>query len=407
MTINKIAGSVTVSKGFKANGIHCGIRKNKTKKDLAVIISDVQANVAAVYTQNLIKGAPITITKKNIVNGVARAIICNSGNANTCNADGIEIAEKMCELVADATNIAKTDVVIASTGVIGQALDISVIEKGIPSLISGLNNTNGGTNAAEAIMTTDTVPKECAVSFELDGKLCHLGGIAKGVGMINPNMATLLVFLTTDVAISSSLLQNAISDDVKGTFNMVSVDGDTSTNDMLVILANGLAENNLITTTDSNYAIFCKALNIVTEDLCRKIAFDGEGATKLIQCDVINAKDLVSARKAAKSVISSALLKSALNASDANWGRVLCALGYSGATLNPEKIDVSFESQNGTILVCKNGYGVDFDENIATKILSATTVIVNINLNDGDFKASAWGCDLTEEYVRINGGYRT
>jgi glutamate N-acetyltransferase/amino-acid N-acetyltransferase len=407
MSIKKIEGSVTISKGFTANGIHCGIRKNKTKKDLALILSDREANVAAVYTQNLIKGAPIKITKKNIANGKARAIICNSGNANTCNADGIEIAEKMCALLADAANISKDDVVVASTGVIGQPLDINVIAAGIPALITGLNKSDGGSSAAEAIMTTDTVCKQCAVSFEIDGKTCHLGGIAKGVGMINPNMATLLVFLTSDAAISPDMLQKAISEDVKGTFNMVSVDGDTSTNDMLVILANGAAQNKMIDDNNSDYLTFAKALNVVTEDLCRKIAFDGEGATKLIQCNVCGASDLISARKAAKSVISSALLKSALNASDANWGRVLCALGYSGAELDPEKIDVSFESKNGSVLVCSKGYGVSFDENEATKILSATNIIISINLNMGEFKASAWGCDLTEEYVRINGGYRT
>jgi glutamate N-acetyltransferase/amino-acid N-acetyltransferase len=406
MSIEIISGGITAPIGFTANGVHCGIRKNKSKRDLALILSDRLANSAAVYTQNLVKGAPIAITKSNLANGKARAIICNSGNANTCNADGAMIAQKMCSLVAETLNISSNDIIIASTGVIGQPLDISVIESGIPGLVSGLSSESGNF-AAEAIMTTDTVKKECSVTFELDGKKCTIGGIAKGVGMINPGMATLLVFLTTDVSISTEMLQQAISEDVKDTFNMVCVDGDTSTNDMLAIMANGAACNNEIKQEGLGYSKFCEALRVVTSDLCRKIAADGEGATKLIRCDVLGAVDKISARLAAKSVISSALLKAALNSSDANWGRVLCALGYSGAKLSPEKIDLTFKSEYGTIDVCKGGYGLPFDEIVATKVLNASEVVVHVNLNDGQYSATAWGCDLTEEYVRINGGYRT
>ena len=314
-------------KGFKANGVLCGIRKNRTKRDLAVILSDVPASAAAVYTKNLVKGAPLTVTKNNISDGKAQAVICNSGNANTCNANGIEIAEQMCELLAKSASIFANDVIVASTGVIGQPLDIEPIAKGIPALVAGLSS-DGGKDAAEGLMTTDTIMKEVAVSFTVGGKECKIGGIAKGSGMIHPNMATMLVFITTDAAISSQMLQKALSSDVTNTFNMVSVDGDTSTNDMVTVLANGMAENTEIICEGEDFNEFMKALNTVTVHLCRMIAADGEGATKLLECKVSGGSDEKTAKTVAKSVICSSLLKAAMFGADANWGRVLCAIGY-------------------------------------------------------------------------------
>ncbi len=401
-----ISGGVCAAKGFSANGIHCGIRKNRSKRDLALIFSEKKANAAAVYTTNLVKGAPLTVTKKNISNGTAQAIICNSGNANTCNANGVEIAEQTCELLGKELNIDSSDVVVASTGVIGLPLDIAPIKNGIPELVLGLEN-NKSAEAAEGIMTTDTRMKEVAVSFEIGGKTCKIGGIAKGSGMIHPNMATMLVFITTDCAISSEMLQKALSSDIESTFNMVSVDGDTSTNDMVVVLANGMAENAEITTDGEDFATFMQALNTVTVDLCRKIAGDGEGATKLLECSVTGAKDLKVAKTVAKSVICSSLTKAAMFGADANWGRVLCAIGYSGAKVNVEKIDVSFKSDKGEIAVCKNGAGVDFSEEIAKEILLQSEIEIKVDLNDGEFSSTAWGCDLTYDYVKINGDYRT
>jgi glutamate N-acetyltransferase/amino-acid N-acetyltransferase len=400
-----IADGVCSPKGFKCSGVHCGIRKNKTKKDLALIVSDVQCNSAAVYTTNLVKGAPLIVTKNNLHNGKAQAIICNSGNANTCNANGIEIAEGICKLVEENTNIPKEDVIVASTGVIGQPLSIEPFIKAMPSLIAKLGNNSN--DASAAIMTTDTVRKEIGVSFNINGKECKIGGIAKGSGMIHPNMATLLVFLTTDVAISSEMLQKCISEDVKKSFNMVSVDGDTSTNDMLTILANGLAKNKEITTENENYYIFAKALNTVTTYLCKQIAKDGEGATKLIICEVGGAIDDENARIVAKSIVTSSLTKAAMFGSDANWGRVLCAIGYSKAKLDINKVDVHFSSNEGMIKVCENGAGVDFDEEIAKKILLQNEIKIIVGLNQGEGTSTAWGCDLTYEYVKINGDYRT
>ncbi|MDR3186753.1 MAG: bifunctional glutamate N-acetyltransferase/amino-acid acetyltransferase ArgJ [Christensenellaceae bacterium] len=405
MNISIIEGGVTAPKGFLASGIHCGIRKNKTKKDLALIISDRPAYAAAVYTQNIVKGAPLIVTKKNIANKTARAVICNSGNANTCNPNGIEIAEKMCSLVATATGVSDTDVIVASTGVIGQPLDCNIIERAMCNLVNGLGNNSK--DASEAIMTTDTKRKEIAVRFELDGKACSIGGIAKGSGMIHPNMATLLVFLTTDVAICPSLLQEAIDDDVKHSFNMVSIDGDTSTNDMMCILANGAAMNAEITKNDSNFETYKAALKLVTTQLCKMIAKDGEGAKKLIECAVYGGKSESVAKDVAKSVIKSSLLKAAIGGADANWGRVLCAIGYSGVNLDITKIDVTFKSVNGSVNVCKNGVGVQFDEILAREILLADEITIDIELNDGAFTATAWGCDLTEGYVEINGQYRS
>ena len=400
-----ISGGVCAAKGFTANGVHCGIRKNREKKDLALIFSEVKASAAAVYTTNLVKGAPLTVTKSHLANGYAQAIICNSGNANTCNANGIEIAEEMSDLIANELKISSSDIVVASTGVIGQPLDITPIKNGIPSLVEGLGLN--GDAAAEGIMTTDTVSKEVAVSFEIDGVECKIGGIAKGSGMIHPNKATMLVFITTDCAICPKMLQKALSSDITDTFNMVSVDGDTSTNDMVCILANGMAGNTEIVADDEKFETFMKALNTVTVHLCRMIAGDGEGATKLLECSVTGAKTKDIAKVVAKSVICSSLTKAAMFGADANWGRVLCAIGYSGADVDVNKIDVAFSSAAGTIDVCKNGAGVNFSEEIAKKILLEKEINIIIELNDGDCSATAWGCDLTYDYVKINGDYRT
>ena len=403
--LKEIQGGVCAAKGFTANGVHCGIRKNKTKRDLALIYSETLANAAATYTTNLVKGAPLTVTKNNIQDGKAQAVICNSGNANTCNANGIEIAEQTCALIANAVGISEKDVVVASTGVIGQPLDITPIQNGIPALVEGLGTHSD--YACEGIMTTDLSKKEIAFEFTAGGKVCHIGGIAKGSGMIHPNMATMLVFVTTDCAISSQMLQKALSADVKDSFNMISIDGDTSTNDMLSILANGMAGNEKITTENEDYAEFCKALNAVTTYLCRKIAADGEGATKLLECKVCGAKDESAAKTVAKSVICSSLFKAAMFGADANWGRVLCAIGYSGADVDVNKVGVAFKSVKGSIAVCENGAGVAFSEEKAKEILLESEIEVLITLGDGDGKATAWGCDLTYDYVKINGDYRT
>ena len=401
-----ISGGVCAAKGFTANGIHCGIRKNRTKRDLALVLSEIPAHAAAVYTTNLVKGAPLTVTRNHIANGVAQAVICNSGNANTCNANGIEIAEEMSALVAQQLGVAADDVVVASTGVIGQPLDIAPIASGIPALAEGLC-VEGASAAAEAIMTTDTIAKEVAVEFELDGKTCHLGGMAKGSGMIHPNMATMLVFITTDCAISAQMLQKALSSDIQATFNMLSVDGDTSTNDMVTILANGMAGNDEIVAEDEDFAAFMKALNTITVSLCRTIAGDGEGATKLLECTVSGADTLEAAKTAAKSVICSSLFKAAMFGADANWGRVLCAIGYSGADVDVNKVDVSFRSAKGQVCVCKDGAGIPFSEEIAKEILLEKEIDIVISVGDGPYTASAWGCDLTYDYVKINGDYRT
>ncbi|MBO7252168.1 MAG: bifunctional glutamate N-acetyltransferase/amino-acid acetyltransferase ArgJ [Oscillospiraceae bacterium] len=401
-----IEGGVCAAKGFTANGIHCGIRKNHTKKDLALILSSVPASAAAVYTTNLVKGAPLTVTKNHIANGMAQAVICNSGNANTCNANGIEIAEAMSDLVAKQLNIAAADVIVASTGVIGQPLSIDPIAAGMEALAAGLSE-EGGKAAAEAIMTTDTVMKEVAVEFTVGGKTCHIGGIAKGSGMIHPNMATMLVFITTDAAITPDMLQKALSGDIANTFNMVSVDGDTSTNDMVTVLANGLAGNAVIDAEGTDFETFMKALNTVTIALCRKIAGDGEGATKLLECKVTGSEDVETAKIVAKSVICSSLLKAAMFGADANWGRVLCAIGYSGAKVDVNKVDVAFRSTAGTVAVCKNGAGIPFSEEVAKQVLLEKEIEILVELNSGDAAATAWGCDLTYDYVKINGDYRT
>ena len=401
----QINGGVCAAKGFSANGVLCGIRKNRTKRDLALIMSEVPASAAAVYTKNLVKGAPLTVTKNNIQNGVAQAVICNSGNANTCNANGIEIAEQMCNLVADATGVKSTDVIVASTGVIGQPLSIDPIANKINDLASGLGDNSD--LACEAIMTTDTKKKEIAFEFEIGNTICKIGGIAKGSGMIHPNMATMLVFVTTDCAISAEMLDKALKTDVETSFNMVSVDGDTSTNDMVSVMANGLAGNELISSEGANFDAFCEALHAVTSYLCKSIAADGEGATKLLECTVSGAVDDINARIIAKSVICSSLFKAAMFGADANWGRVLCAIGYSGANVDVSKVDVSFESIKGRIDVCKNGAGIPFSEEKAKEILLESEIKIIIGVGEGNGKAIAWGCDLTYDYVKINGDYRT
>ena len=404
--MKKISSSVCAPLGFRANGVHCGIRKNKTKRDLSLIVSDVKASAACVYTTNLVKGAPITVTKSHVADGFAQAIICNSGNANTCNANGVEIAEQMCALVERHTGISAEDVVVASTGVTGQVLAIEPIAAGMPALAEGLS-ASGGNLAAQGIMTTDTIAKEIAFSFEIDGVQCKIGAIGKGVGMINPNMATMLIFITTDVAITPAMLQKALSADVKDTFNMVSVDGDTSTNDMVCVLANGMAGNREIAEPGKAFGVFRKALNQVTTYLCRCIAKDGEGATKLLECKVSGARSKNAAKIIAKSVIQSSLFKAAMFGADANWGRVLCAVGYSGADVDVSKIDVAFKSRAGMLAVCKNGSGVEFSEEIAKQVLGEDEIQVLIECNDKNGKAVAWGCDLTYDYVKINGDYRT
>ena len=399
------AGGVCAAKGFQASGVHCGIRKNQTKKDLALIFSAVPAKAAAVYTTNAVKGAPLLVTRQHLENGMAQAVICNSGNANTCNANGVEIAEQMCALAAEQLHIDANDVLVASTGVIGKVLDIQPIAEGIPPLVKNLGMNSK--DAAHAIMTTDTTIKEIAVEFEVGGVVCRLGGIAKGSGMIHPDMATMLVFLTTDCAISAQMLKKALSSDVTQTFNMLSIDGDTSTNDMVTVMANGLAGNAEISEEGKAFDTFMKALNTVTVHLCRSIAADGEGATKLLECVVTGAKDEAQAKIAAKSVVCSSLLKAAMFGADANWGRVLCALGYSKAGIDPQTVDVSFRSKAGEIVVCEKGAGVDFSEEKAKEVLLESEIEILVCLNSGNAKATAWGCDLTYDYVKINGDYRT
>lgn len=400
-------GGVTSPKGFQANGIHCGIRKNKDKKDLMLILSETECDAAAVYTKNLVYGAPITVTRKNLANGKARAVICNSGIANTCNADGVEKAQAMCDLAAEYTGVSPNDVIVGSTGVIGQPIDLEPIQNGMQELADGLS-TDGSDAAAEAIMTTDTIKKHISVSFDLDGKTCTIGAIAKGSGMIHPNMATMLSFITTDANITAACLKSALLWCVERTYNMLSVDGDTSTNDTVAIMANGLCENSRIESADSeNYQKFCRALFKICNYVVCMLAKDGEGATKLVLCEVNNAKTEEIAKTCAKSVIRSPLVKTAMFGSDANWGRVLCALGYAGADIDVTKIDVSFVSRKGEIFVCRNGAGIEFSEEKAKEILLEDEITIKVDLNDGEFSATAYGCDLTYEYVKINGDYRT
>ncbi len=401
-----INNGVCAPKGFRASGVYCGIRKNRSKSDLALIVSDTVCSAAAVFTQNKIKGAPIFVMQKHLENGTAQVMICNSGNANTCNTGGVELAEQTCELVAKQLGIVTTDVMVASTGVIGVPMTIEPFEKGVPEAVQSLSY-DGSDLAALAIMTTDTVKKELAIEFEIGGKMCHIGSIAKGSGMINPNMATMLCFITTDVAISASMLQKALSADVQDTFNQISVDGDTSTNDTVFIMANGLAGNHTITKEGKDFDIFQTALHIINAAQAKLIAKDGEGATKIIECMLKGAPDVQTARTISKSVINSSLVKTAMFGEDANWGRVLCAMGYADAEFDISNSDVFLKSSAGEIQVCQNAQGVNFSEEKAKEILSQKEIIISIDLKCGTASAMAWGCDLTYDYVKINGDYRT
>lgn len=408
-----INGGICAAKGFKASGIYCGIKESKTEKnyhknDICLYVSDAVCTTAAVYTQNKVKGAPILVTKSNLEKSGNKsiAVIANSKNANTCNADGIVKAEKMCELVANELNVPKEQVIVASTGVIGLALPIEPIEKAVPILAENLDY-NGNAEAASAIMTTDTVMKEYSVEFEIDGKICRIGGMAKGSGMIHPNMATTLNFITTDAAISCEMLQAALNEIVKITYNCLSIDGDTSTNDMVCLMANGLAENKTINNFSNEYEIFKSALYEVMANLTRMLAKDGEGATKLVMCSVDGAKDIDTAITCAKSVICSPLVKTAMYGADANCGRILAAIGYADINIDPFKIDVSYVSSKGAIDVCKGGYVMNFSEEKAKEILLDDEITIKVNLNDGNFGITAYGCDLTYDYVKINGDYRT
>ena len=403
-----ITGGVTAAKGFKASGVHAGVKVGSSpdKNDLAMILCDTEAAAAGVYTMNRVKAAPIYVTMEHLENGVARGIISNSGNANACAPLGHENAVKMCQAAAAATGLRGEDFIVASTGVIGQTLNIAAIEKACPTLASLLSR-DGSMEAAHAIMTTDTVPKEIAVSFEIGGKEVRLGGIAKGSGMIHPNMGTMLCFLTTDCAITPDVLQGALYDVAKITFNRVSVDGDTSTNDSCVILASAQAGNPVIDWKSEDYEVFLEALRFVCTELAKKIAGDGEGATKLVTCTVSGSRSDEAAEKLAMEVIKSSLVKAAMFGADANWGRVICAMGYSKAPFRPEYVDVSFASAAGEIQVCRAGEGLEFDEDLAKKILTQSEVEIRVNVNEGEHSVTAWGCDLTYDYVKINGDYRT
>ena len=409
MEFKLIDGGVCAAKGFKASGLYCGIKNNPTKKnDIALLLSDVVCNTAGVYTQNKVKGAPVIVTKKNLEKsgGKAIAVIVNSKNANTCNADGEEKAEKMCSMTAEALGIKPCEVVVASTGVIGQILPIEPIEKAIPLLKEKLSY-EGNEEAAVAIMTTDTFKKEYAVEFALGGKVCRMGGMAKGSGMIHPNMATTLNFITTDAAISAEMVKKALSEIVKITYNCLSVDGDQSTNDTCMLMANGLSGNAEITAEGGDYEIFKSALYEVMSNLTRMLAKDGEGATKLLTCVCKGAPDLDTAIIVAKSVIRSPLFKCAMFGEDATWGRILCAIGYAEAEFDINKVSVDLSSKAGKIHVCENGAGVEFSEDEAKKVLSEDEIFIDINLFEGEKEATAWGCDLTYDYVKINGDYRT
>lgn len=405
----KINGGVCAAEGFSACGIHSGLRKNASRLDLALIKADVQCNAAGVYTKNKVFAAPVGVTREHLKNGTAQAIICNSGNANACTSDGYETANKTCAALSEAIGIPEDDIVVASTGVIGISLDTTPIVNALPTLIQNLSHSEEASDmAASAIMTTDTKKKEYAYSFEIGGKTVKLGGICKGSGMIHPNMGTMLCFITTDCAISSDLLHTALLSAVEDTYNMVTVDGDTSTNDMVTVLASGLAGNDIISSeNDEGYGVFASALKKLCGDMALAMAADGEGATKLLVCEITGAKSKNDARTLAKSVISSSLVKTAMYGSDANWGRIICALGYSGADIDVSKIAISFESASGLLPVCKNGVGYPFDEDYAKKVLSEDKIIIKCEMNDGSFSANAFGCDLSYEYVRINGDYRS
>ena len=407
MQVKYIEGGVTAAKGFSAAGLHCGIRKNRTKKDLALILSATEADGAAVYTQNKVKGAPLLVTKQHLEQGTVRAVVCNSGIANTCAADGVEKAQAMCRLAAEQLGIDENKVLVASTGVIGPSIDLEPIQKAMPDLCAALSE-DGSSEAAQAIMTTDTKEKSCAVEFTIGGKTCRMGGIAKGSGMIHPNMATMLCFITTDAAVEPAVLQTALRAAVADTFNMLSVDGDTSTNDMVTVLANGASGAPRIAQAQGeDYEAFFAALQAVCTDIVRKLAADGEGAGRLIEAHISGGATVKDARAIALSVIQSSLLKAAMFGADANWGRVLCAIGYADAQVDIAGVDVDFRSAAGTVAVCRSGAGIPFDEDIAKKVLSETEIHIDVTLHDGEAAATAYGCDLTYEYVRINGDYRS
>ena len=404
--MKEVIGGVCAPKGFRAGGIWCGIRKNKTKSDLAMIVSDTMCTAAGVYTKNKVKGAPIVVTKNHLADGHAQAVICNSGNANTCAPNGLEIAEETCALTAKALGLLPTDIIVASTGVIGKEMEIGPFATGIPQLVDAITY-EGSQAAAHAIMTTDTKLKEVAVEFTVGGKTCHMGAIAKGSGMIHPNMATMLCFITTDAAISAPMLQKALSDDVPDSFNQVSVDRDTSTNDTVTIMANGMAGNDEITGEGEDYKTFTEALAFVTRKLSFCIAADGEGASRTIVCQVNGAPTKETARLVSRSVISSNLFKAAVFGKDANWGRILCAIGYTDAEFDIEPIDVTLSSKAGSLLVCEKAAHHEFSEEKALEILSEDVVTVEVEMHQGNGSATAWGCDLTYDYVKINGDYRT
>ena len=407
--MKEISGGVCAARGFQAAGVHCGVKEGGSpeKKDLALILSEKECAAAAVYTMNRVKAAPLYVTMSHLEDGTARGIIANSGNANACCPMGHEHAEEMCALAAEATGLSAADFAVASTGVIGQELNIAAIATGVPALMGQMKATAGSDDAAHAIMTTDTRKKEYAVSLSIGGKTVAVGAIAKGSGMIHPNMGTMLCFVTTDCAITHELLQEALHEVVPRTFNRVTVDGDTSTNDMCIVLANGMADNPLIEWKDDSYALFVQALHGVCEHLAKCIAGDGEGCTRLVTCTVTDARSEETAERLAKAVVGSPLVKAAMFGADANWGRVLCAMGYSKAPFRPEYVDVRFASDQGEILVCKDGAGVVFDEEQAKAILSREEVEILVDLHEGDGAASCWGCDLTYDYVKINGDYRT
>ena len=402
-----IEGGVCAAKGFKASGVHVGVKtKNTEKKDIALIVAENDCTAAAVYTKNIVKAAPLLVTRENLKNGKARVVFANSGNANACAPFGEENARRMCNAIATELGVSERDVLVASTGVIGQTLPVETIESGIKNLVSNLSD-DGSKDAAAAIMTTDLTKKELAVEFTIDGKTCKIGGIAKGSGMIHPNMGTMLAFLTTDCAISTEMIQKALLSATNKSFNRISVDGDTSTNDMLTLMASGLAGNTEITKQNSDFDAFAEALGALCTELAKMIAADGEGATHLIICTVKDAKSEAEAETISKSVISSTLTKAAIFGADANWGRILCAMGYSGVEFDPEKVNIAFESKAGRIDVCKEGRGLPFDEETAKKILTQHDIIIEISLNAGNSECTCWGCDITYDYIKINGDYRT
>ena len=407
--LNFIAGGVCAAQGFRAGGIHVGVKThNPEKKDMALIVSDVDCACAAVYTKNAVKAAHIHVDKRHLADGRARAAVINSGNANACAPNGEENTERVCAAAAKAVGCPPEDIVAASTGIIGQTLNVAVMEAGMPDLFASLDPGAAGSDAAaHAIMTTDTVKKELAVETVIGGKTVHIGAIAKGSGMIHPNMGTMLCFITTDCAVSPEMIRAALLDTVRVSFNRISVDGDTSTNDTCCILANGMAGNAPITEKGPDCDAFTAALKVLCTELAKKMASDGEGASHLITCTVTGAKDEQSAETVAKSVIGSALTKAAIFGADANWGRVLCAMGYSGVDFDPDKVDVAFESAAGSIQVCARGRGLDFDEDLAKKVLTEHDVTIAIAMGEGEGSCTCWGCDLTYEYVKINGDYRT